>query len=130
MIEANRRQVLRFFEGLTAGAFPDDLFAPDLTCWTTAGDMDAGLYRAVPRMLKSLFQDGLAFHIDAIIAEADRAAAQVRSKGVFEGDQLYTNDYAFIFGFKDGRISSVAEHLNPLCVPEALAARMMAAMHG
>jgi uncharacterized protein len=131
MIEGNRRQVLRFFEGLTAGAFADDLFAPDLTCWTTAsGEMDASLYRAVPQMLKSVFPDGLAFHIDAIIAEADRAAAQVHSEGLFDGDQLYSNDYAFIFGFKDGRISSVAEHLNPLRVPEALAARMMAALRG
>jgi ketosteroid isomerase-like protein len=131
MSEANRRLVLRFFEGLTAGSFPDDLLAPGLTCWTTgSGEMGADLYRAVPAMLKSVFPDGLAFHIDAIIAEGDRAAAEVRSAGVFDDDQLYTNQYVFIFGFSEGRISSIAEHLNPLRVSKALAARMMAALSG
>jgi ketosteroid isomerase-like protein len=131
MIEGNRRPVLRFFEGLTAGSFPDDLFAPGLTCWTTgSGNMDAGVYRAVPAMLKSVFPAGLAFHIDAIIAEGDRAAAEVRSEGLYDGDQLYTNQYVFIFGFSEGRISSIAEHLNPLRVSKALAARMMAALSG
>jgi len=130
MSEANRRLVLRFFEGLT-GSFPDDLLAPGLTCWTTgSGEMGADLYRAVPAMLKSVFPDGLAFHIDAIIAEGDRAAAEVRSAGVFDDDQLYTNQYVFIFGFSEGRISSIAEHLNPLRVSKALAARMMAALSG
>lgn len=129
MIEANRRQVHRFFEGLAAGAFPDDLFAPGLTCWTTgSGSMDADYYRAVPAMLKAVFPAGIAFHIDSIIAEGNRAAAEVRSEGLFDGDQLYTNQYAFIFGFSDGRISSVAEHFNPLRVSKALAARMMAAL--
>jgi ketosteroid isomerase-like protein len=80
-------------------------------------------------MLKFVFPNGLAFHIDAIIVEAGRAAAEVRSEGMFDGDQLYSNQYVFIFGFTDdGRICSIAEHLNPLRLPEALASRMMAAL--
>jgi ketosteroid isomerase-like protein len=129
--EANRRQVLRFFEGLTAGAFPVDLFAPELQCWTTAsGNMDTNLYRSVPRMLKSVFPDGLTFRIDSIIADDDRVAAEVRSQGVYGGGQPYSNNYVFIFGFMEGRISSVAEHLNPLRVPETLAARMIEGLSG
>lgn len=129
MIETNRRQVHRFFDGLAAGTFPEDLFTPELTCWTTgSGRMGADQYRALPAMLKAVFPTGIAFHIDSIIAETDRAAAEVRSEGVFDGDQLYTNQYAFIFGFSDGRISSVAEHFNPLRVSKALAARMIAAL--
>jgi hypothetical protein len=82
-----------------------------------------------PGMLKFVFPNGLAFHIDAIIVEAGRAAAEVRSEGMFDGDQLYSNQYVFIFGFTDdGRICSIAEHLNPLRLPEALASRMMAAL--
>ena len=129
MADERRQLVQRFFDGLTGGAFSDDLFTADLTCWTTAsGKMDAALYRSVPAMLKSIFPGGLAFHIDAIIAEGDRAAAEVRSEGTFDGDQVYSNDYVFLFTFRDERISSVAEHLNPLRVPKALGTRMMAAL--
>jgi ketosteroid isomerase-like protein len=129
MADRQRQLVRRFFDGLTSGAFDANLFTDDLTCWTTgSGKMDARLYRAVPAMLKSIFPDGLVFHIDAIIVEGDRAAAQVRSEGMFDDDQVYANDYAFLFTFDSDRISSVAEHLNPLRVPRALAARMMAAL--
>ncbi|MBY2930220.1 nuclear transport factor 2 family protein [Sphingomonadales bacterium 56] len=129
MADRQRQLVRRFFDGLTSGAFDADLFADDLACWTTAsGKMEARLYRAVPAMLKSIFPDGLAFHIDAIIAEGDRAAAEARSEGMFDAGQVYTNDYVFLFTFHGDRISSVAEHLNPLRVPKALAARMMAAL--
>ena len=129
--EARRGQLRRFFEGLSGGAFADDLFAPGLSCWTTAsGDMDAALYRSVPAMLKAVFPDGLAFHIDSMIVEEDRAAAEVRSEGIFDGDQRYANQYVFIFTFEGDRISSVAEHMNPLRVPRALGAKMMAALSG
>ena len=129
MTDPQRQLVRRFFDGLTSGAFDADLFTDDVTCWTTAsGKMDAAQYRAVPLMLERVFPEGIAFHIDTIIAEGDRAAAEVRSEGTFDGDQIYTNDYVFIFSFSGDRIASVAEHLNPLRVSRALGARMMAAL--
>ena len=129
MADRQRQLVRRFFDGLTSGAFDANLFTDDLTCWTTgSGKMDPRQYCAVPAMLKSIFPAGLAFHIDAIIAEGDRAAAQVRSQGIFDADQVYRNDYAFLFTFDGDRIASVAEHFNPLRVPQALGASMMAAL--
>ena len=81
MTDPQRQLVRRFFDGLTSGAFDADLFTYDVTCWTTAsGKMDAAQYRVVPLMLQRVFPEGIAFHIDTIIAEGDRAAAEVRSE--------------------------------------------------
>jgi len=126
-----RARIGSFFDALTQGAFPHDLFAPDACFWTTAsGPVDPGLYLRVPAMLASIFPYGLAFTIDSLILEGDRAAAEVRSHGRFDGDQVYANSYAFLFRFDGDRIASVAEHFNPLRVPPTLAERMRAGLAG
>lgn len=117
--------VRSFFQGLTDGVFPEGLFVSDPSFWTTAsGAMEADRYLAVPPMLAAIFPEGLAFEIDDLVIEGESAAAQVRSRGVFDQSRVYTNTYAFFFGFREGRIAAVAEHFNPLRVSAELAARM------
>jgi len=124
----HERAIRGFFEGFTTGGFPDDLFAANLLVWTTAGEMSGDHYRLMPKVVKSIFPEGLAFTIDALVLGTDRAAAEVRSEGLQPDGPPYRNRYAFIFGFEGGRISSIAEHFNPLLVPRDLAERMMAAL--
>ncbi|MCP1470416.1 ketosteroid isomerase-like protein [Sphingobium sp. OAS761] len=90
--------------------------------------MVGNAYFRVPAMLARIFPDGLNFTVEELILEGERAAAAVRSEGRFDGDSLYSNDYAFFFNFVGAQISSVAEHFNPLRVSPALSERMRVAL--
>jgi ketosteroid isomerase-like protein len=124
-------RVTRFFANQTAGAFDADLMHPQFRAWTTtSGDMPAERYRTAPQQLAAVFKGGLQFEIDSIIVEGDRAAAEVRSHGVFHDGTAYDNRYVFIFELTDNQISSVAEHFNPEPVMTLLVPRLMALMKG
>jgi len=121
------RLVETFFADMQRGAFSDGLLASDLTVWTTTGGQaDPSLYRAIPAAMRRLFPGGLAFTIDSITCQDDRAVAEVRSQGRVDDGSVYANTYVFVFRIRAGRIASVAEHLDPTRVPPALGARILA----
>ena len=131
MDDLRRSQVRAFIDGLQNGGFPDDLFTPDVAFWTTvSGPVAPASYRQVPRILKAIFGQRIQFTIDSLILEGDRAAAEVRSEGLYDEGERYANSYAFLFRFAGARISTVAEHFNPLHVSPALTERMLALMAG
>jgi ketosteroid isomerase-like protein len=113
--------VLAFFDAVAAGDLRDELLTPDMKGWiTTAGGLDKAGYQNVVRLLAEVSAEPLAFTIDAITIDDDRAAAEVRSQGTLIGGVDYANTYVFMFRFRDGRISSVAEHYNALIVQEKM----------
>ena len=71
-----------FFAAVTAGDLPDSLLTPDMKGWTTTqGTMEKADYQRVIRLLAKISARPLAFTINSITAEEDRAVAEVRSKG-------------------------------------------------
>jgi ketosteroid isomerase-like protein len=120
-VRESDRLVQAFFDAVTAGALPDELLTADMTGWiTTAGTMDREAYRALIPMLASMCATPIAFTIDAITAEADRAVAEVRSIATLIDGQRYEQTYVYVFRFRDGRIAHVAEHYNALIAQEKL----------
>ncbi|MGB8365788.1 MAG: nuclear transport factor 2 family protein [Rhizomicrobium sp.] len=110
-----------FFAAVTAGDLPDSLLTPDMKGWTTTqGTMEKADYQRVIRLLAKISARPLAFTIDSITAEEDRAVAEVRSKGTLINGEEYQNTYVFVFRIRDGRIASVAEHFNALIVQEKM----------
>jgi uncharacterized protein len=110
-----------FFAAVTAGELPDSLLTPDMTGWTTTqGTTDKAGYQRLIRLLAAMCSRPLAFTIDSITAEEDRAVAEVRSEGTLINGENYRNTYVFVFRVRDGRIASVAEHFNALIVREKL----------
>jgi uncharacterized protein len=110
-----------FFDAVVAGELPESLLTPDMTGWTTLqGPIGKTEYQGAIRMLAKMSARPLAFTIDAITAEEDRAVAEVRSEGTLVNGQPYANTYVFAFRIRDGRIASVAEHMNALIVQEKL----------
>lgn len=121
-----------FIAGLSAGILPMDLCAEDMTVWTTTSG-DGALasrekYAGGLKMLAGFFDGGLAYSIDALIAEKDRVAIEARSAGTLVNGDAFGNRYVFLLTVRDGRIASVAEHFNPEPVRTQIAPLIQAAM--
>lgn len=114
--------VRKFFDAVTAGELPDEMLTSDMKAWTTTqGNMDKTSYQQVIRSLRQMSKVPLTFIIDSVTAEDDRIVAELHSEGgVLINDEPYENTYVFVFGVRDGRITSVAEHFNALIVQEKL----------
>ncbi|MDE2403705.1 MAG: nuclear transport factor 2 family protein [Sphingomonadales bacterium] len=115
--ERARELVRGYFAGVTAGKLPADILHPDLVGWTThRGAMPGADYCALIPVLASICKVPLAFTIDAITVEDDRAVAEARSVGTLIDGTDYRQTYVFAFRFRDDRIVSIAEHYNALVV--------------
>jgi len=115
------RLVHAFFDAVSAGELRDDLLTDDMTGWiTTGGTMDKARYQGLIVLLARMLKAPLAFTIDAITAEEDRAVAEVRSTGTLINGEPYEQTYVYVFRLRDGRIASVAEHYNALVSHEKL----------
>ena len=128
MSHANHHIARKFFAALFAGNIGDELLTPDMTAWTTLGPIDKAGYQGGVKMLVSLFTDGMKYTIDSLTAEDDRVAAEIRSKGTFPDGDTYENVYVFVLRIRDGRVATVAEHMNPDPVVKKILPRLQAAM--
>jgi len=72
------------------------------------------------RLLASVCEQPIAFTIQSLTAQEDRVVAEARSAAILINGQQYRNNYIFVFRIRDDRISSIAEHFNPLIVNEQL----------
>jgi ketosteroid isomerase-like protein len=121
-----------FFAGLSTGQLPDALVSDDLTVWTTTtgSGEPAGKakYAGGIKMLGALFDGGLAYTVDALIAEGDRVVAEAHSDGTLSNGEPFHNRYVFILTIKDGRITAIAEHFNPEPVMTKIRPLLAAAM--
>jgi uncharacterized protein len=60
--------------------------------------------------------DKFFFSVTSVVAEGDRVAAEVQSKGTGPGTAEYANIYHMIFIIKDQKIHTVREYLDPFQV--------------
>lgn len=126
MIEENHRLARAYIDAVIAGDLPDALLTDDMTGWiTTNGTMSKADYQAAIRMLRAMLKEPIAFTINAITAEEDRAVIEARSEGILIDGTPYANTYVFVLRIRDGRISSIAEHYNALVVQEKLVPLML-----
>ena len=116
-----RELVHAYFAAVTAGDLPDSLLTPDMQGWTThRGTVPRAEYQRLIAALAGICKVPLAFTIDAITVEDDRAVAEARSVGTLIDGTEYRQTYVFAFRFRDGRISSIAEHYNALVVEQTM----------
>lgn len=121
-IETHKATAHDFFARLSASDLPGawGLMTDDATWWI-AGDPQrhaaAGLYskdkiaRLLDHMLRRL-DSGLHMTVLSTIAEADRVALEVESRGTLRNGRRYQQAYHFLLVFRDGRISAVKEYLD------------------
>jgi ketosteroid isomerase-like protein len=112
----------RFSAGDIAGAL--DLMTDDVA-WRLPGKPEllvtAGVYdkhrlrRLFDRMYSQLV-DGLEMTVVSSIAEGDRVAVEVESKGDLRNGRQYRQQYHFAITLRDGKIAVVHEYLDTLHV--------------
>jgi hypothetical protein len=127
--QANRQLVRDFFAAIATGELPDELLTPDMSAWTsTSGISDKARFQGGVKLLAAIFGGTLVYTIDALTAEEDRVAAEVQSRGTLSTGEPYHNIHVFLFRIRDGRIASVAEHMNQFIVREKIVPLLQAAM--
>jgi ketosteroid isomerase-like protein len=127
--ETNHQIARDFIAALQSGNLPATLFTPDAKAWTTtSGDTEVATYVGGVQVLSMLFRGGITYVIDAITAEDDRVVAEVHSYGTLVDGNDYRHTAVFIFRVRDGKITSVAEHVNAIIVQEKLLPLLQAAM--
>lgn len=121
-MDRNKRIAVEFFAHVSAGDIPGalGLLTDDVT-WRIAGKPDltpaAGTYdkarldRLFHRMWSRL-EDGLKMTVQNAIAEGDKVAVEVTSRGKLTDGRVYEQEYHFLLEFQDGRICAVREYLD------------------
>src|SRR5688500_14008525 len=118
---SSREIVQRWFdliaEGNAQGAFA--LFTDDVSYDLKGSTPVSGVYRGLAQIVGDFFTpwrkqiDGdLVLKVDELIGDGDRVVALARGKARTVHGLPYENDYAFVFGIRDGKISEVIEYLD------------------
>ena len=119
--EHNKRVAI---ELLKASAVHDgerfaSLLCNDATYWTSGkphlfrycGEKtreDICAYMSTP----SIFDGGVKVTFGAVTAEDDRVAVEAETRGVLPDGRVYTNEYHYLFWFRDGKVLRVKEYLD------------------
>lgn len=67
-----------------------------------------------------VFPNGLKFFIKGIVADEDKAAVEATSEGVHISGERYTNEYHFLFIFKEGKLIRLKEYMDTERVTDIL----------
>jgi uncharacterized protein len=122
--------IRRFFAAMPEGGHDPDMFTEDLSVITSSGPdpVSGDFYLGGIKVLQSLFPQGLHYTVESVIAEGDRAAAEVRSRGTLADGEVFGTRYAFLFTLRDGKIARIAEFFEPEPVNRLIMPKLMAAM--
>jgi len=120
--EGNKQVAIELFARFTASNIAGvlDTMTEDAT-WLIPGKPEAtpsaGLYtkekisRLFHTMLKRL-KSGLRMTVKSAIAEGDRVAVEVESRGELTNGRIYSQQYHFLLEFRGGKICAVREYLD------------------
>jgi len=119
--------VERFFAAMNAGDAPAivDAYAEDGAVWTSGRTLISGTFgksqiREASGRIFEAFPQGIRFTILAMTAEGDRVAVEAESSGQHASGKLYTNQYHFLFEFRDGKVVRLKEYMDTERVTDIL----------
>ena len=116
MTDHLHNQVRAFFNAIAQGELPDELASANMTAWTlTSGDSDRARFIGGIQLLAKAFDGTLQYQIQSLVAEGNKAIAEVTSSGQLS-DGTFSNVHVFVFEFADGLIVSMREYMDPQIV--------------
>jgi ketosteroid isomerase-like protein len=126
-IESNKAIVTRFFEGLNRGDVDAivNTYAED-GCVQTMGDtlisstFSRDQIAASAGGILDVFPDGLTFTVLGMVAEGDKVAVEAVSDGEHISGQTYSNEYHFLFEFREGKLLKLNEYMDTEQVTDVL----------
>ena len=126
-IEDNKGAVRRFFAAMNDGDVPAivDAYAEDGEVWTMGRTLISGRFsrdqiRAAAGGIFEAFPRGIRFEVQGMIAEGDKVAVEATSHGLHASGNVYTNEYHFLFEFRDGRLVRLKEYMDTERVTDIL----------
>jgi ketosteroid isomerase-like protein len=126
-IESNKAIVTGFFEALNSGDVDAivNTYAGD-GCVQTMGDtLISGTFSreqiaASAGGIFDVFPDGLTFTVMGMVGEGDKVAVEATSEGEHISGQTYSNEYHFLFEFREGKLLKLKEYMDTEQVTDVL----------
>ena len=126
-IENNKRTVLRYFELLTRNDIAGllEIYDESMMLYVAGNTLTSGSYdKARLLELASLvghaFPQGLVLTVTGMVAEGDKVAAEVESRGTHVSGKSYRNHYHFLITVRDGRIVESREYMDTELVTDVI----------
>ncbi len=123
----NRKAVEAFFSALNKGDVPAliDCYADDGYCLTMGRTLISGKFSkaqiaAAAGGIFEVFPQGIRFDIKGMTAEGERVAVEAESEGLHVSCQIYSNQYHFLFRFRDGKVVEYKEYMDTERVTDIL----------
>jgi ketosteroid isomerase-like protein len=127
--ESNKAIVTRFFDALNRGDVDAivDAYAADGCVQTMGNTLISGIFNkqqiaASAWGIFDVFPEGLAFTPLAMVAEGNKVAVEATSEGKHISGQVYSNEYHFLFEFRDGKLLKLKEYMDTERVTDVLCA--------
>ena len=123
----NKQAVAEFFSALNRGDVPAllDTYAEDGYCLTMGRTLISGKFskeqiRAAAGAIFEVFPKGIRFTVKAMTAEGERVAVEAESEGLHVSGKTYSNEYHFLFRFRDAKIIEYKEYMDTERVTDIL----------
>ncbi len=129
-LEQRNKQLVRdFFASMGRGdvaalvaAYADDGYLMTMGRTLISGMFTRAQIQAAAAQIYAVFPEGITFTIDAMTAEGERVAVEAHSQGRHVSGALYSNEYHFLFVFRDGRLALLKEYMDTERVTDILCA--------
>lgn len=67
-----------------------------------------------------VFPSGLSFTVHDMVAEGNKVAVEAQSEGEHVSGQTYSNQYHFLFEFRDGLLVKLKEYMDTVLATDVL----------
>jgi uncharacterized protein len=125
--QRNKEKVQAFFTALNKADSVAivDAYAEDGRCVTMGNTLISGSYgkeqiRQYAAGVLQVFPQGIRFTIQAMTAEGERVAVEAESEGMHVSGRLYSNQYHFLFRFREGKVVEFKEYMDTERVTDIL----------
>lgn len=120
----------RLFAGMSAGAIPAELLAPDMRAWTVSSQawFPRERYQGAAKLIAAVFDGPYRYEVKSLTAQDDRIAAEVSASGTLVTGQPFANEYLFLLRIADGKVAEIREFFDPRPVEQILAPLLQEAM--
>ena len=116
-----------FFAALNAGdvdaivnAYADDGCVQTMGSTLISGTFSKPEIAASAGAIFEVFPQGLKFEILDMVAEGEKVAVEAVSEGEHVSGQTYSNEYHFLFEFRDGKLLKLKEYMDTEMITDVL----------
>ncbi len=116
-----------FFAALNSGdvdaivnAYADDGCVQTMGSTLISGTFSKQEIAASAGAIFEVFPEGLKFEICDMVAEGEKVAVEAVSEGEHVSGQTYSNEYHFLFEFRDGKLLKLKEYMDTEMITDVL----------